>query len=69
MITNYPEYNNATSRLGCPGLAVVAAFTGRDVLWPADCPSDDIGLSGDGIRRLRRARLPLRRGFSLKSPR
>ena len=45
MIMNYPEYNNATSRLRCPGIAVVAAFAGHDVLWPADCVFDDIGLS------------------------
>ncbi len=44
MIMNYPEYNNATSRLRCPGLAVVAAFAGRDVLWPADCVFGGIGL-------------------------
>jgi len=45
MIMNYPEHNNVTSRLRYPGLAVVAAFAGHDVLWPADCVSDGIGLS------------------------
>ena len=46
MIMNYPEYNNATSRLRCPGIAVVAAFAGYGVPWPADCVFDGIGLSG-----------------------
>ena len=45
MIMNYPEYNNAISRPLHPGLAVVAAFAGHDVLWPADCVFDGIGLS------------------------
>ncbi len=45
MIMNYPEYNNTTSRLRYPGLAVVAAFAGHDVLWPADRVSGGIGLS------------------------
>ncbi len=45
MIMNYPEYNNVISRLRYPGIAVVAAFAGRDVLWPADCVVDGIGLS------------------------
>ena len=42
MIMNYPEYNNVISRLRCPGIAVVSAFAGRDVLWPADCVFDGI---------------------------
>ena len=45
MIMNYPEYNNAISRLRYPGIAGVAAFAGRDVLWPADCVFDGTGLS------------------------
>ena len=45
MIMNYPEYNNAISRLRYPRLAVGAAFDGHDVLWPADCVFGGIGLS------------------------
>ena len=45
MIMNYPEHNNVTSRLRYRGIAVVAAFAGHDVLWPADCVFDGIGLS------------------------
>ncbi len=45
MIMNYPEYNSVTSRLRCPEIAVGPAFDGHDVLWPADCVFDGIGLS------------------------
>ncbi len=45
MIMNYPEYNNVISRPGYPGLATSAAFAGHDVLSPADCVFDSIGLS------------------------
>ncbi len=45
MIMNYPEYNNVNSRFGYPGLATSAAFAEYDVLLPADCVFDGIGLS------------------------
>ena len=45
MIMNYPEYNNVTSRLRYPELAISAAFAGHDVLEPADCVFVGIGLS------------------------
>ena len=45
MIMNYPEYNNVTSRLGYPRLAISAAFAGHDILLLADCVFDGIGLS------------------------
>ena len=45
MIMNYPEYNNVISRPECPRHATSAAFAGHDVLLPADCVFDSIGLS------------------------
>ena len=45
MVMNYPEYNNVISRLRYPKLAISAAFAGHDVLGPADCVFDGIGLS------------------------
>ena len=45
MIMNYPEYNNVISRLGYPNFVISAAFVGHDVLSPADCVFDSIGLS------------------------
>ena len=45
MIMNYPEYNNVVSRLRFPKLSIADASARHDVLWPADCVSDDIELS------------------------
>jgi len=45
MIMNYPEYNNTVSRLRFPKSSIADASAGHDVLWPADCVSDDIELS------------------------
>ncbi len=42
MIMNYPENNNAVSRVGCPRLATSAAFAEYDVFLPVDCVSGGI---------------------------